>query len=197
MHAKENPTPEDIDDQNKLFQSYNVELRGQIEASIPVEKEKALPLNNERLDKYRASNFVLQFKELMLRSFRNLVRNTTFTRVRVGQIVILGILLDILFWNKSTYNEGDVRDKNGAFFFICTAQFMLAIQSVLLTCISFSLTCISSSRERFIFARTSEQNVWSSPLLFDQIICRTSLPASHAFPFFSYHLLGDKLQKRC
>ena len=30
--------------------------------------------------------------------------------------------------------DDDVKDKNGVFFFICTSQLMLSVQSVLLTC---------------------------------------------------------------
>lgn len=133
MHAKEKKEDDDIKMQNELFENYDTKLRPAIMADMKSLKEKAPPMDKHALGQFRASGFWLQFEQLMYRAFKNVIRNTTFTKVRVGQIVILGILLDILFWNKETYDEGDVRDKNGAYFFICTSQFMLAIQSVLLT----------------------------------------------------------------
>jgi len=139
MHAKEKPDAKDIETQRDLFKKYDDIRRVAIKTEMTELKEQSAPIDKKTLDEFRASGFCLQFEQLILRSFRNLIRNTTFTRVRVGQIVILGILLDILFWNKSSYSEGDVRDKNGAFFFICTSQFMLAIQSVLLTCIFYRI----------------------------------------------------------
>ena len=135
MHAKEKPDPEDIKTQNELFESYNINLRKAIEDEIPSLEAKAVPLDQQRLSKFRASTFMTQFKQLIYRAFKNLSRNTTFTRVRVGQIVVLGILMDILFWDKRGYDKGNVNDKNGAYFFICNSQLMLSIQSVLLTCI--------------------------------------------------------------
>lgn len=142
MHAKEKPDKSDLAKQQVLFDDYDTKLRGGILKTIQELKESSPPLDDHKLDKFRASSFSTQYGQLMIRAFRNLIRNTTFTRVRIGQIIILGALIDILFCNKNSYGEGDVRDKNGAFFFICTAQFMLAIQSVLLTCIYLILSSI-------------------------------------------------------
>ena len=134
MHAKEKPDLEDIKMQNELFDCYDKHLRGGIQQDVTQLKEQTPPLDTKRLNLFRASDFLLQFNQLTIRAFKNMIRNVTFIKVRFIQIIILGILLDLLFWNKRSYDEGDVRDKNGAFFFICTLQFMLSIQSVVLTC---------------------------------------------------------------
>lgn len=86
------------------------------------------------MTEFRQSSFALQFMLLLERCSLCLVRNTTFIRVRIAQTIILGLLIDILFWGRNTWSQSDVRDKNGALFFICTSQFMLSIQAVLLTC---------------------------------------------------------------
>lgn len=134
LHAKENSTPDECKARQKFYLCYEEKIRDNIKNEIGVEQQNAQDMDSGVLKKFRATGFGLQFGQLIVRATRNLFRNTTFTKVRIGQTVVLGIIIDLLFWNKSSYSEGDVKDKNGAFFFICTAQFMLAIQSVLLTC---------------------------------------------------------------
>lgn len=134
MHAKEKPEPEDLRMQEELFDNYNRHIRSSIEDEIAEAEKESIPLNKKRLNQFRASSFCMQFQQLMSRAFKNLLRNITFTRVRIGQVIVVGILMDILFWNKSGYGQDHVRAKGGAFFFMCTSQLMLSIQSVLLTC---------------------------------------------------------------
>jgi hypothetical protein len=134
IHAKEKPDQKDIELQNKFFQNYDTILKPKIAKEMTEIKSKVNELDKKRLQGFRVSSFGLQFQQLMIRAFRNTCRNPTFTRVRTIQTIILGILNLILFWNKSTYGMQDVKDKNGCLFFVCTSQFMLAIQSVLLTC---------------------------------------------------------------
>ncbi len=134
MHAKEDPDPEDIKQQSELFDSYDTNLRKNVLADVAEQTEKAAKLDDSKLAQFRDSSFGLQFKQLLGRSFKNVVRNPTLTRVRVLQMIALAILMDLIFWNKESYERGDVKDKNGAIFFILTSQFMLAVQSVLLTC---------------------------------------------------------------
>ncbi len=160
MHAKEKPDPEDIKMQNELFESYDANIRSAIKADIKEVSDKAPKIDSAVMKSFRASSFTLQFEQLLIRAFRNMIRNTTFTRVRVGQIIILGVLLDILFWNKESYSYEDVKDKNGAFFFICTSQFMLSIQSVLLTCITLFVCYPVVPLERGLFLREQSNRMY-------------------------------------
>lgn len=145
IHAKENPDKEDIKQQNILFKEYDDRLKQGIFNEMDELQKLSSELNQDKLKEFRVSSFGLQFCQLLKRCSLNLIRNATLTRVRTGQIIILGILIDILFWNKSSYSQGDVRDKNGALFFISVSQFMLSIQSVLLTCTNIRHFLYSSS----------------------------------------------------
>ncbi len=97
--------------------------------------EAAPKINQVRLQQFRESSFMLQLEQLVYRAAKNLIRNPTFTRVRLGQTILLAIFIAIVFWNKSGWARTEVRDKNGAMMFMSTAQFMLSIQTVILTCI--------------------------------------------------------------
>jgi len=134
MHTKEKPDSNELKLQQELYTSYNKHSRSLIQNEIDEAVSKAEALDTKQLAKLRASSFWEQYKELMTRAFRNLTRNTNFLIVTVGQTIVLGLVLVILFWNKEGYEYNRVRGKNGAFFFISTAQFILSIQSVLLTC---------------------------------------------------------------
>lgn len=138
MHAKEKPTKEDIRGQNELFESYNKHLRPAIESQIPDLVKSAVALKQDKLSEFRATSFSLQFDQLLNRAFKNVIRNSTFTTVRIVQTVVIAVLLCLLYWRKTDLDYDDIRDKNSALFFICTCQFMLSIQSVLLTCNSLS-----------------------------------------------------------
>jgi len=140
MHAKEKPDSEDIKIQEELFNNYDQHIRASIKNEVAEAGKESLPLNKERLSQFRASGFCTQSQQLTLRAVKNLLRNITFTRVRIGQVVVVGILMIILFWNRSGYDRDNVNSKNGALFFICTSQLMLSIQSVILTCTLFTLT---------------------------------------------------------
>jgi len=155
MHAKDKPEPEDIEKQEELFENYNKYIRPTIESEMKEAEEKSEPLNKKRLSQFRASSFGTQFQQLMHRAFINLVRNTTLTRVRIGQVVVLGIIMNILFWNKRGYDKENVSQKNGAFFFVCVSQLMLSVQSVMLTCKLFALF-YSSFGARAIFKGTGK-----------------------------------------
>lgn len=166
MHAKEKPEPEDIKEQEELFANYNRHLRSAIEDEMKEAESRSQPLNKEQLTKFRASSFATQFHNLMVRASKNLVRNITISRVRIAQVVFLGIFMDILFWNKDGYDLENVESKNGAFFFICMSQLMLSLQSVILTCKP--VFNGSSAGARAVSERTGKQNVWSLPLLLDE-----------------------------
>ena len=135
MHSKEKPDPEDIRNQEELFDSYNNHLRGKILDSMPDLSSKSQELDVKKITQLRASGFCDQFKHLMGRSFKNLIRNTGFIQAKIGQIIVLGVVMDILFWNKKAVDYQTVRDKIGAFAFIAISQFMLSVQAVVLTCI--------------------------------------------------------------
>lgn len=133
MHAKEKPDQEDLNRQKALFDNYNSLLRKEIEESMPELAKQASPLDSERLKQFRISSMSLQLHQLLGRAFRNLIRNSTFTTVRIVQTVVLSILLMLLYWRKTDFDYLGVRDKNSALFFVCNCQFMFSIQSVLLT----------------------------------------------------------------
>jgi hypothetical protein len=117
-----------------LFENYDKYIRGKVEEEILQLANKAESLNAKELTQQKLNTLYDQFIQLMNRAFKNLTRNTGFIVVRVGQMVILGVVMMILFWNTRGYDYNSVRDKNGAYCFVCVSQLMLSIQSVILTC---------------------------------------------------------------
>ena len=97
LHAKENSTPAECEARKKFYLCYDENLKQGIQNEIAELKQSSDEMNEEVLKKFRATGFGLQFGQLILRASRNLVRNTTFTKVRIGQTVILGIIIDLLF----------------------------------------------------------------------------------------------------
>lgn len=134
MHTKEKPSEDDIKRQNQLFENYNKHLRTDIAEGIPKLTSKAPALSQEALSQFRSTTFGLQFQHLLIRASKNLIRNSTFTTVRIVQTLVLSILLLLLYWRRTNNDFSDVRDRNSALFFISNCQFMLSFQCVLLTC---------------------------------------------------------------
>lgn len=136
LHAKEKPDPQDIKAQSELFESYDKYIRAGIENEIPKLVSAAEPLDAKELAQQQQNTLYDQFFQLMNRAFKNLTRNVSFIIVRVGQMVVLGLIMMILFWDTRGYDYNTVRDKNGAYCFVCVSQLMLSVQSVILTCTS-------------------------------------------------------------
>lgn len=134
MHAKEKPSEEDIKNQSELFDNYNKYLRNGIAEEIPELVKSAPTLSPESFAQFRSTTFGLQFQQLLIRATKNLIRNSTFTTVRIVQTLVLSVLLLLLYWRRTNDDYFDVRDRNSALFFISNCQFMLAFQCVLLTC---------------------------------------------------------------
>ena len=134
MHAKENPEPEDIARQQELFDNYNKHLRPAIENSMPGLAEAAPPIDPKLLGQFRSAGFMLEFNQLLSRGFRNFIRNNISTWVNLGQAVIISIIIDILFWNKSGQSQQMVRERSNALLAAVVYIFLHSINSVLLTC---------------------------------------------------------------
>ncbi|MDR3548295.1 MAG: hypothetical protein P4M11_08550 [Candidatus Pacebacteria bacterium] len=134
MHAKEKPDAAEIKLQNELYEAYDVNTRKAIQMEIVDESEKSVPLDKGMVDRLRGSDFTQQFRNLLVRSFKNLFRNEQFTRARIMQTVVVAIVLDILFFRKTAYDTQSVRDKNSVLFFINNSQLMFTLQSVILSC---------------------------------------------------------------
>lgn len=134
MHVKEKPSEEDAKRQNELFDNYNKYLRTGIAEEILKLASEAPSLSQEALSQFRSTTFGLQFQQLLIRASKNLIRNSTFTTVRIVQTLVLSVLLLLLYWRRTNNDFADVRDRNSGLFFISNSQFMLSFQCVLLTC---------------------------------------------------------------
>ncbi len=154
MHAKEKPDAADIKLQNELYGAYDTQLRKGITAGIASDMAKAAPIDTAVLMKMRGSSFAHQFKHLLTRAFRNLFRNKQLTQARIFQTVIIAVVLDILFFRKTGYEQQVVRSKSSVLFFLSMTQLMGTLNSVVLSCISPSgfLTAIVPL-ERGLFLR--------------------------------------------
>jgi len=101
----------DIDKLNKLVEGYseNIEEKIQNENAIIVHQE----ITEEFLNKSRekASIFV-EFGYLIRRTFQNVHRNPTSTRVRIYQVISNIILMILVFWDLGTSVE-DIQNKAG------------------------------------------------------------------------------------
>lgn len=81
----------------------------------------------------RVSTFCAEFKELMQRSFKNVLRNPGIMKVRMIQIVFMSVILLFLYTNRAGYTSSSlVLDKNGCFLFVTMNQFMLSYITVVL-----------------------------------------------------------------
>eukprot|EP00826_Nyctotherus_ovalis_P052896 TRINITY_DN678_c0_g1_i8.p1 TRINITY_DN678_c0_g1~~TRINITY_DN678_c0_g1_i8.p1 ORF type:complete len:598 (+),score=123.39 TRINITY_DN678_c0_g1_i8:364-2157(+) len=194
MHAKEKPSEEDIQRQNELFDNYNKHLRDGIAQEIPNLVKEAPVLHEEQFKQFRSTTFGLQFQQLLVRATKNLLRNSTFTTVRIVQTLVLSVLLLLLYWRRTKDDYFDVRDRNSALFFICNCQFMLAFQCVLLTC-KLAKCSLSPYRKRSLPSRTGKQDVWSLALLSHKSRRRSALPAADADTVHADYLLGHWVQK--
>jgi len=113
-------------------------------------KDEAEPLDAKKLTEQQQNTLYDQFVQLMKRTFKNLTRNTKFIVVRIGQMVIVGLIMMILFWDIRGYDYNTVRNKNGAYYFVCVAQLMLSVQSVILTCILNLIIIVPLERGLFL-----------------------------------------------
>lgn len=188
MHTKEHPDPHELRLQQELYDNYDKYIRPSIQNDMNDAASRSQPLDIKQLGHLRASTFWEQYKELMTRAFRNLVRNVGLLIATLGQTIILALVLVILFWNKEGSEYSRVRDKNGAFFFISITQFVLSIQAVLLTCTAV-FECSSVGAGTF-FARAGEQNVYGAALLFDEDHGGNALSFGYAHTLRPHHLLG-------
>lgn len=134
LHAKENPSQEDIDSQKELFAAYIEHIRPKIDEEIPALTAKSPPIDEKSLNKYRTVGFGVEFQQLMSRCFRNFIRNSISTWVNLGQTIIISVIMDILFWNKSGYDQRMVRERTNALLGAGIYTFLHSINSVLLSC---------------------------------------------------------------
>ena len=133
MHIEDPPNSEELQKRELFFNTYEEKMRNQVknEANALV----LPPIDKSLLEQKRATPCCRELSLLLGRSAKNLIRNPIMTKVRVGQIIILGIIMILLYWQRTDFTYTDVMDKNGAMFFCCLNQLMLALMSLVLTCI--------------------------------------------------------------
>ncbi len=181
MHAKEKPDAAEIKLQNELYGAYDTQLRKGITEGIASDMAKATPIDSSVLSKMRGSSFSQQFKQLLTRAFRNLTRSKQLTQARIFQTVIIAIVLDILFFRKTGYDQQTVRSKSSVLFFLSMTQLMGTLNSVVLSCIPLWIAnCDSPSRTRTVPARIRQQDVQHAAILPIQDRSRAAVPADPA-----------------
>jgi len=126
-----NKSQEDIEQVNYLVNSYQNELL------------EGIALENKNLEGYKTiDNQILcglrshaspwtELKELIFRTIKNLVRNPNSIKIRVMQILVTGILINLIFWNLGTSTR-DIQGKAGFWFFVGINQNITALFSVVL-----------------------------------------------------------------
>jgi len=120
----------DVEKLDKLVDGYaqkiDENIRKQNEMIIHEEITKEI-LNENRA---KASLFV-EFGYLLNRTFKNIHRNPTSTRVRIYQTLCIIILIILVFWDLGT-SDADIQNKAGFCFFLGISQIFNPMQSVLL-----------------------------------------------------------------
>ena len=82
---------------------------------------------SEKSHKYQ-SGICLQFKFLMKRNLKNLVRNKVILRTKIGQSIILGLIIGLTFLNiPGSDAKAQVQDRNGSLFISSLSQVLLPV----------------------------------------------------------------------
>lgn len=71
-----------------------------------------------------------QFSVLTQRAFKNTLRDPVTTRARLGQAVVVGLIVGLIYWQLGQ-EQADVQNRNGALFFVLINQSMNAMFGVL------------------------------------------------------------------
>jgi hypothetical protein len=69
------------------------------------------------------SSWISQFIVLLTRSFMNLLRDRMFTFGRLFQTVVMSLLVGLIFFRLG-YSQNDVRNRQGAMFFVLLTNSM-------------------------------------------------------------------------
>lgn len=72
------------------------------------------------------AGFCLQFKMLCKRTLKNMIRNPIILRVRMGQMLLMIVLLNLLY-RELDDDEESVQNRNGLLFFITIFLIMVNI----------------------------------------------------------------------
>ena len=83
-------------------------------------------------DLMMAASFGLQMKMIMKRSFRNLIRNPLIFKVRMAQIVMFIIIINLLF-RRLDDDEQSIMNRTGLLFILTVFHIMTNLQNVLMT----------------------------------------------------------------
>ncbi len=135
MHSKEKPDAAEIKMQNEMYSAYDKHIRTSVKEEMASDMAKSAPLDTARMKNMRGISFGLQCKLLLDRAFKNLFRNKHLTQARIIQTVVIAIVLDILFFRKTSNDQQDVRSRNSVLFFLAMTQLFSTLESVVLSCI--------------------------------------------------------------
>ncbi len=184
MHSKEKPDAAEIRTQNELYNAYDTYLRKGVKDEISAEMSRAVPLDNATINRLRGSTFGQQCRQLLVRAFKNMFRNKHFVQARIAQTICIAVVLDILFFRKTSYGTQDVRSKNSVIIFITISQFMDTLESVVLSCTIFVCSrTIVVPLERGLFLREYANRMYGA---FSYYLSKTAveLPYQLIMPIF-------------
>ena len=125
-----NKTEKDEKKLKTLVDGYDKNLKKIIEkedSSAKFEKVDSRILR----EKAFTPNFWTELSLVTIRTGKNLYRNPASLNIRIAQLIIMGLLLNLIFWDLG-YSEKSKDSKVGFVFLLSTTQTMLAMQSVLL-----------------------------------------------------------------
>jgi ABC-type multidrug transport system ATPase subunit len=144
--------------------------------------------------KVNKAGFMTQFKVLMVRAFKNFVRNPMTFHVRIAQTLFLSFIFCCLYFQLSDdfTDPKNVFNRQGAFFFLAINIFIPYFMSYVLVC-----RVISSRRKRGIFEGIQFGTLRHRCLLFFQDRNRISFVSPFPGSIYRHNLLYSWLQPKC
>ncbi|CAI2360246.1 unnamed protein product [Moneuplotes crassus] len=142
-------TAKDSEKLDRLVQGYEINMKQAVEAENKGENNYE-KITSEKLDDNKShAGFLVEFKELLKRALKNIVRSPLMTRMRTMQTLVMAILCILIFWDLEEDREG-ANGKAGFLFFVGINQTMTGLMGVLLVFIL----------ERPVFLREHANNTY-------------------------------------
>ncbi|CAI2359700.1 unnamed protein product [Moneuplotes crassus] len=124
-------TAKDSEKLDRLVQGYEINMKKAVEVENK-ETNNYEEITSEKLkDDNHHANFFIEFKELLKRTIKNIVRNPLMIKIRMMQTLVTAILCCLIFWDLEEDRQG-VYGKAGLAFFVSINQTMTGMMGVLL-----------------------------------------------------------------